>query len=338
MIHFEWPLLLIALPLPLLVYFLPAKKQSQNAALKIPHLLSGVSSAQNQTKATKAPLVVLSVIWCLLVLSATRPQWLGEPIDIPTEGREMMIAVDLSGSMQVEDMELNGNTVNRLTMLKVLLGEFIERRQGDRLGLILFGDDAYMQTPMTFDRKTVRQMLDETVLGLVGKKTAIGDAIALAAKRFDEKEESNRVLVLLTDGQNTAGKITPAQALELAVDKGITIYSIGIGADVMLQRSLFGTRRINPSSELDEETLTKIATQTGGRYFRARDSQSMSDIYELLDDLEPVEQEQQQMRPLTALFYWPLSAALLIALLYLLIQSVPRRNLVSNTQHEGAKS
>lgn len=338
MIHFEWPLLLIALPLPLLVYFLPAKKQSQNAALKIPHLLGGVSSVQNQTKATKAPLVVLSVIWCLLVLSATRPQWLGEPIDIPTEGREMMIAVDLSGSMQVEDMELNGNTVNRLTMLKVLLGEFIERRQGDRLGLILFGDDAYMQTPMTFDRKTVKQMLDETVLGLVGKKTAIGDAIALAAKRFDEKEESNRVLVLLTDGQNTAGKITPAQALELAVDKGITIYSIGIGADVMLQRSLFGTRRINPSSELDEETLTKIATQTGGRYFRARDSQSMSDIYQLLDDLEPVEQDQQQMRPLTALFYWPLSAALLIALFYLLIQSIPRRNLVSNTPNEGAKS
>jgi Ca-activated chloride channel homolog len=338
MIHFEWPLLLIALPLPLLVYFLPAKKQSQNAALKIPHLLDGVSSTQNQTKATKAPLVVLSVIWCLLVLSATRPQWLGEPIDIPTEGREMMIAVDLSGSMQVEDMELNGNTVNRLTMLKVLLGDFIERRQGDRLGLILFGDDAYMQTPMTFDRKTVRQMLDETVLGLVGKKTAIGDAIALAAKRFDEKDESNRVLVLLTDGQNTAGKITPEQALELAVDKGITIYSIGIGADVMLQRSLFGTRRINPSSELDEETLTKIATQTGGRYFRARDSQSMSDIYQLLDDLEPVEQDQQQMRPLTALFYWPLSTALLIALFYLLIQSIPRRNLVSNNPNEGTKS
>jgi Ca-activated chloride channel family protein len=124
----------------------------------------------------------------LLIISATRPQWLGEAIDIPTQGREMMIAVDLSGSMQVEDMALNGDTVNRLDMLKVLLGDFIERRTGDRLGLILFGDDAYMQTPMTFDRKTVQQMLDETVLGLVGKKTAIGDAIALAVKRFDAKK------------------------------------------------------------------------------------------------------------------------------------------------------
>lgn len=317
MIHFEWPWLLLALPLPLLIYWLPSKKQSQSAALKIPHLLGGVTAVQYSNSKNKAPLAILTLVWILTVLSATRPQWLGEPIDIPTEGREMMIAVDLSGSMQVEDMELNGNTVNRLDMLKVLLGDFIERRQGDRLGLILFGDDAYMQTPMTFDKKTVKQMLEETVLGLVGKKTAIGDAIALAVKRFDEKKDSNRVLVLLTDGQNTAGKITPDQALELAVDKNVTIYSIGIGADVMLQRSLFGTRKVNPSSELDEGTLSKMAEQTGGRYFRARDSQSMSQIYQLLDNLEPVEQEQQQMRPLTALFYWPLGIAAAISFLYL---------------------
>jgi len=318
MIHFEWPWLLLALPLPLLIYWLPSKKQSQSAALKIPHLLGGVTATQYSNSKNKAPLAILTFVWILTVLSATRPQWLGEPIDIPTEGREMMIAVDLSGSMQVEDMELNGNTVNRLDMLKVLLGDFIERRQGDRLGLILFGDDAYMQTPMTFDKKTVKQMLEETVLGLVGKKTAIGDAIGLAVKRFDEKKNSNRVLVLLTDGQNTAGKITPDQAIELAVDKNVTIYSIGIGADVMIQRSLFGTRKVNPSSELDESTLSKMAEQTGGRYFRARDSQSMSQIYQLLDNLEPVEQEQQQMRPLTALFYWPLSIAATISFLYLL--------------------
>jgi len=236
----------------------------------------------------------------------------------------MMIAVDLSGSMQVEDMALNGDTVNRLDMLKVLLGDFIERRTGDRLGLILFGDDAYMQTPMTFDRKTVQQMLDETVLGLVGKKTAIGDAIALAVKRFDAKKESNRVLLLLTDGQNTAGKISPEQALELAIAKNITIYTIGIGADVMLQRSLFGTRKVNPSSELDEKSLQNIATKTGGKYFRARNSEGMAEIYQLLDQLEPVEQEQQQMRPLSALFYWPLSVALFIAFAYLLWLNRPQ--------------
>jgi len=179
-----------------------------------------------------------------------------------------------------------------------------------------------MQTPMTFDRKTVKQMLEESVLGLVGRKTAIGDAIALAVKRFDAKQKSNKVLLLLTDGQNTAGKILPEQALELAIAKGITIYSIGIGADVMLQESLFGTRRVNPSSDLDEKTLTKLAEQTGGKYFRAKDSQGMNQIYQLLDQLEPIDQEQQQMRPLTALYYWPLALALLISMLYFIVINV----------------
>lgn len=318
MIHFDFIWALAALPLPLLVYWLPSKKQAEMAPLKMPTLHKGMQASSNIPEKKKSSLVTLSAIWLLLVLACTQPQWLGEAVNVPTEGREMMIAVDLSGSMQVEDMTLNGRSVNRLDMLKVLLGEFIERRSGDRLGLILFGDDAYMQTPMTFDRKTVQQMLDETVLGLVGKQTAIGDAIALAVKRFDEKKDSNRVLLLLTDGQNTAGKIAPEQALELAIAKDITIYSIGIGADVMVQNSLFGARRVNPSSELDEESLQQLADKTGGQYFRARASEDMSQIYQLLDNLEPVEQEQQQMRPLTALFYWPLGLALLISLLSLL--------------------
>jgi len=321
-IHFDFLWALIALPLPLLIYWLPAKKQVQAAPLKMPTIIKGMQTQEFAPEKKKTSLLILSLIWLLVVLASTQPQWLGEAVNVPTEGREMMIAVDLSGSMQVEDMTLNGRSVNRLDMLKVLLGEFIERRSGDRLGLILFGDDAYMQTPMTFDRKTVQQMLDETVLGLVGKQTAIGDAIALAVKRFDEKKDSNRVLLLLTDGQNTAGKITPDQALELAVAKDITIYSIGIGADVMIQNSLFGARRVNPSSELDEESLQRLADETGGYYFRARASEDMSKIYKLLDNLEPVEQEQQQMRPLTALYYWPLGLALLISLLTLLIKSV----------------
>lgn len=326
MIHFDFLWALIALPLPLLIYWLPAKKQVQAAPLRMPTIINGMHTQEFAPEKKKGSLLILSLIWLLVVLASTQPQWLGEAVNVPTDGREMMIAVDLSGSMQVEDMSLNGRSVNRLDMLKVLLGEFIERRSGDRLGLILFGDDAYMQTPMTFDRKTVQQMLDETVLGLVGKQTAIGDAIALAVKRFDEKKDSNRVLLLLTDGQNTAGKITPEQALELAVAKDITIYSIGIGADVMIQNSLFGSRRVNPSSELDEESLQRLADETGGYYFRARASEDMSKIYKLLDDLEPVEQEQQQMRPLSALFYWPLGLALLISLLTLLVKSL------SNTQ------
>lgn len=325
MITFAWPWLLLLLPLPLLVYWLPKKNNTQtSAALIMPQLIENSSISTNTQSNKKAPLIILSSCWLLTVLAISQPQWLGDAIDIPTEGREMMIAVDLSGSMQIEDMSLNGNTVNRLEMLKVVLGNFIERRVGDRLGLILFADDAYMQTPMTFDRKTVKQMLDESVLGLVGRKTAIGDAIALGVKRFDAKEKSNKVLLLLTDGQNTAGKVSPDQALELAIAKDITIYSIGIGAEVMIQESLFGSRRVNPSSELDEQTLTKLAEQTGGKYFRAKDSQGMSQIYQLLDQLEPVEQEQQQMRPLTALFYWPLALAFLISMLYVIAINLPR--------------
>ena len=320
MITFAWPWLLLLLPLPLLVYWLPQKRNDRtSAALIIPKLLSNISVNITTQTSKKSPLIILALCWLLTVLALSQPEWLGDAIDIPTEGREMMIAVDLSGSMQIEDRWLNGSEVNRLDMLKVVLGDFIERRVGDRLGLILFADDAYMQTPMTFDRKTVKQMLDESVLGLVGRKTAIGDAIALAVKRFDAKQESNKILLLLTDGQNTAGKITPEQALELAVSRDITIYTIGIGADVMLQKSLFGTRRVNPSSELDERTLTMLAKQTGGKYFRAKDSQGMQLIYSLLDQLEPVEQDQQQMRPLTALFYWPLSLALLLSTVYLLV-------------------
>jgi Ca-activated chloride channel family protein len=323
MINLLLPWVLLALPIPLLMYLLPAKNQNQAAALKMPILIQNASSQGFSAKTKKSPRILFLLIWSLIVLSASQPQWLGEAVNVPTEGREMMIAVDLSGSMQVEDMQINGSTVNRLDMLKVLLGEFIERRTGDRLGLILFGDDAYMQTPMTFDRKTVQQMLDEAVLGLVGKQTAIGDAIALAVKRFDAKKQSNRVLLLLTDGQNTAGKITPEQALELAVAKNITIYSVGIGADVMIQDSIFGKRRINPSSELDEESLQQLASETGGYYFRARDSKDMSEIYQLLDALEPIEQDQQQMRPLTALFYWPLSTALLLSFFYLIWVNLP---------------
>jgi len=338
MINFDLPWLFLALPLPLLVYWLPAKTESSVMALKIPQLIAGISSTTQMNKKSRLPLLVLSLVWSLLVLSATQPQWLGEAVDIPTEGREMMIAVDLSGSMQIEDMEINGRSSDRLEMLKVVLGDFIERRIGDRLGLILFADDAYMQTPMTYDRKTVKQMLDESVLGLVGKKTAIGDAIALATKRFGDKAQSNKVLLLLTDGQNTAGKITPDEALELAVAKGITIYTIGIGADSMIQRSLFGNRRVNPSSELDETSLQKIANNTQGKYFRARDSQGMEEIYQILDQLEPVEQEQQQMRPLSALFHWPLAAAFILSILYLLWLTKPSLALTSQNLSQGSSS
>ena len=196
-----------------------------------------------------------------------------------------------------------------------MAGDFIERRIGDRIGLILFGERAYLQVPLTFDRKTVRTLLDESFIGLAGKATAIGDAIGLAVKRLRERDATNRVLILLTDGANTAGAVQPLEAADLAAREGLKIYTIGVGADEMLTRSIFGMRKVNPSTALDEKTLTAIAEKTGGQYFRARDTQELNKIYRILDELEPVEGDAYRFRPKKALYYWPLSFAFMIAAL-----------------------
>jgi len=319
MLNFAWWWVFFALPLPIIVRLLSKKRhESPMAALRVPSLRPGEVSGQTQLKQTKPPLIISSLIWLLLISAAARPQWLGEPVSIPNEGREMMLAVDLSGSMKIDDMQLNGRQVNRLTMTKSVVYDFIQRRVGDRLGLILFADTAYVQAPLTYDRDTVSTLLSEAVIGLVGEQTAIGDAIGLAVKRFDERDESNNVLILLTDGQNTAGNITPEQAKELAINKGVKVYTIGVGADKMLIQSFFGSREINPSQELDEGMLTDIATSTGGQYFRARNAQELEAIYQQLDALEPIEGETRKMRPLSALFYYPLAAAIMLSALWAL--------------------
>lgn len=317
MLEFSWWWAFFALPLPLIIRFvLPKAKQTPLASLKVPSLRPGDTAAESSTSTGKLPMLLSALIWILLVTASARPQWLGEPISIPNEGREMMLAVDLSGSMKIDDMQLNGRQVNRLTMTKSVVYDFIQRRVGDRIGLILFADTAYVQAPLTYDRDTVATLLSEAVIGLVGEQTAIGDAIGLAVKRFNERDESNNVLVLLTDGQNTAGNITPEQAKELAINKGIKVYTIGVGADKMLIQSFFGSRQVNPSQELDEDMLTDIAVATGGQYFRARNAQELDAIYQQLDQLEPIEGETRKMRPLTALFYFPLALALLLSALW----------------------
>lgn len=315
MIDFQWPWVFLALLLPLLIQLMPAVNQQPGLALRIPALNLPTEVRDFKLRQHKRRFILPMLIWSCLVTSAAGPQWLGEPITLPSEGRDLMIAVDLSGSMDIADMQLNGNQVNRLTMLKSVLGEFIERRMGDRLGLILFADTAYLQTPLTYDRKTVQQMLDEAVLGLVGEKTAIGDALGLAAKKFQQESETNKVLILLTDGQNTAGNISPEDALKIAIAKQITVYTIGVGADQMMVRSFFGNRRVNPSKDLDEGMLTDIAEQTGGAYFRARDTRGLEEIYHTLDQLEPIAKDTLTMRPLNALFHYPLALALFLSLL-----------------------
>lgn len=339
MFEFAWWWMLFALPFPFIIRLLPARQQQRGAALRVPALNPQQRTLTQGKTTVRGRGAVICLIWLCLVMAAARPQWLGEPVSIPNEAREMMLAVDLSGSMKIDDMTLNGRDVNRLTMTKHVLYDFIQRRVGDRLGLILFADTAYVQAPLTFDRDTVATLLGETVIGLVGERTAIGDAIGLAVKRFDQKDESNNVLILLTDGQNTAGNITPGQAKELAVSKGVTIYTIGVGADQMVINSLFGSRRINPSQELDEGMLTDIANATGGQYFRARDVEELEAIYARLDELEPIEGESRKMRPLSALFYYPLAGALalsaLLVVLPLLTQFIRRMKGRSGTMTGG---
>jgi len=321
MIQFEWPWLLTLLPLPLVIrWLLPAVSTTRDAALRVPFIedFRGADPGQVNIITRHGVLWLALSAWILLVTAAARPQWLGEQVELPVSGRDLMLAVDLSGSMEVEDFILDGRTVNRLYATQSVAGDFIERRVGDRLGLILFGRQAYLQTPLTFDRETVHTLLSEAVIGLAGKETAIGDAIGLAVKRLRDKDQNSRVLILLTDGANTAGEVEPIKAAELAAEEGLKIYTIGIGADEMLVRSLFGTRRVNPSADLDEKTLTAIAAKTGGRYFRARDADELEKIYRILDELEPVEQEAKVFRPVSALYFWPLGAATLMVSLLVL--------------------
>jgi Ca-activated chloride channel family protein len=327
MIHFEWPWVLLLLPLPALARrILPEASTDRLAALRTPFLGElGLAGGRRAPAVDRRAMLMAAAAWLLLMLAAARPQWSGEPIQAPVAGRDLMLAVDLSGSMEVEDFQLDGRVVDRLTATKSVASGFIRRRRGDRLGLILFGRNAYLQVPLTFDRTTVEGLLMESAIGLAGKETAIGDAIGLAVKRLRDKAATSRVLVLLTDGANTAGAVSPLKAATLAAQSGLKIYTIGIGADEMLVQSLLGARRVNPSRDLDEQTLRGIAERTGGRYFRARDTAELEQIYALLDELEPVMDTSQAFRPTASLFAWPLGAALALCFALLLERSGPFR-------------
>ncbi|MDF0533609.1 VWA domain-containing protein [Shewanella yunxiaonensis] len=324
MLTLAWPWLLILLPLPLIIRFQPLT--TAGGQLQMPGIQQyDVTEASNKTKRHW----VLWLLWLLLILALARPQWLGDPIELPTQGRDLMVAVDLSGSMQIEDMVLNGKTVDRFSVIQKVVSDFIDRRAGDRIGLILFADAAYLQAPLTLDRRSVAQYLKEAQIGLVGKQTAIGDAIALAVKRFSQLDKSNRVLVLLTDGSNNAGSIDPDEAAAIAAKSGVTIYTIGVGADVMEQRTLFGVQRVNPSADLDEDQLKRIADVTHGKYFRARNPKELEQIYHDIDQLQPVSRNPQTYRPQSELFYWPLGLAVLFSLLFSISSVLSSRSVVS---------
>lgn len=331
-----WVLLLALLPL------LMRLRRRRAPAVEAPvfpvgHWLSdlpGVSRSGSRTPLWQQ--LILFLMWLLLVVALARPQHVGEQVQLPVSGRDLLLAVDISPSMDEQDMVIQGRSINRLQAVKRVLDDFIQRREGDRIGLLLFGTEPYIQAPLTFDRATVQTLLNEAGIGMAGRATAIGDALGLAVKRLRDRPQEQRVVILLTDGANTAGEIAPDKAAEIARAAGVRIYTIGIGAESMVQRGLLGSRRVNPSRDLDEDLLKRVAQQTGGEYFRARSLPELELIYESINQLESIELEGKHYRPVTELYAWPAGLA---ALIWLLMQGVRlagvKRQSVDTVQEAG---
>lgn len=325
MFEFAWPWMFLCLPLPWLFrHFLPPATSVNRGVLFVP-FVDSISDgfAETRRQSIRSPrLWGLFICWLLLVTAAARPQWIGEETELPETGRDLILAVDVSGSMEIADM--GDGHANRMDVVKRVAGDFIRRREGDRIGLILFGSEAYLQTPMTFDHATVANLLQGTAIGIAGRETAIGDAIGMAIKHLKglRHDAEDAVLVLLTDGANNAGHVQPRKAAELAQQQGLRIYTIGVGGEAHEMQTLFGMRMVNPASDLDEATLQMIADLTGGKYFRATDRDTLQDIYRQLDRLEPTIEGGRLVRPTSELFVWPLGLGLLMS--FLLVQYIWR--------------
>ncbi len=314
---FAWPWAWLVFPLPWLVRWALPPRRAQSDALKVPYGSAVQAIAAQGGRGLRGRGAALAwLVWFLLCAAVARPQQFGDAVTPPVSGRDLMLAVDLSGSMTEPDMELGGTVVDRLTAAKAVLADFLDRRDGDRVGLLVFGQRAYAMTPLTRDLQTVREQLRDTVAGLAGRETAIGDAIALAVRRLRTQEDGQRVLILLTDGVNSAGVLTPQKAAELAKEERVRIHTIAFGSDGGM--SLFGIPLPMPASspeDIDEATLRDVAAQTGGRFYRARDTNELAGIYAELDRLEPVQQAGKAVRPRIERYQWPLAAALGFALL-----------------------
>jgi Ca-activated chloride channel family protein len=329
MLNLLWPWALALAPLPFIYRWLRRPADVKIQALRAPLLakvaLDDSASIKTSSWQRRLLLIVLSLCWLSALLAIARPVWIGAPVSMPTNGRDILLAVDISGSMEQEDMRINGREVNRLIAVKAVVGDFVVKREGDRLGLILFGEKAYLQTPLTFDRKTMQTLLNEAQIGFAGSNgTAIGDAVGLAVKRLQDRPENHRVVILLTDGSNNAGELDPMEAADLAGRAKVKIYTVGIGAESQQSWGLFGSQVTNPSADLDESALQGIADATGGQFFRARDPEELAAIYRELNRLEPLEQTAETIRPVSALFHWPLALTFFLSLVLVLSRSYRR--------------
>lgn len=314
--------------LPLIWRFiLPAVKGLHGDALKIPFLsdLQKISSTQGTIKPWSGQAsmqlswraAILWLIWVLLVIAAARPQWVGEPIKLRSESRDILLVTDISTSMLEPDFVLGRQRIDRLTAVKKTAQDFMDKRVDDRVGLILFGTNAYLQAPLTYDRKAVSEILWQTDAGMAGQSTAIGDALGLALKTLkDTPNPERKIVILLTDGENNDGSVSLPQAIKLARDEGVKIYTIGVGSDRAFSASFLGIRIGGGAPGLDEESLKEIAAETKGRYFRAKDTASLEKIYEAIDALEPSQSEGQVIQEVYDWYYIPLILAFLVALIW----------------------
>ena len=320
-----WPWALLVLPLPLLLrWLLPPARPISGRALRLPSSAALSSLAVEPERPSFYWRGAGLLVWLLLVLAVARPQWLDDPVALAVTGRDLMLAVDISGSMDQEDYRLAGRRATRLAVVKAAASRFIELRDQDRIGLILFGTRPYVQTPLTYDRDAVAQMLGEAVVGLAGRDTAIGDAIGLAVKRLRQQPLDNRVLVLLTDGANSAGALHPLQAAALAAESGIRIYSIGLGGQIGDQGA-GGYQLGHVADDLDGSMLRAIADSTDGRYFHATDARELADVYAALDRLEPTIRDHRTYRPAAELYPLPAALALLLSASLAVVSALRRR-------------
>ena len=319
MIGFDWWWGFALLPLPWLARaWLPPGRMNQ-LSIAVP-LLEGRKPGPSTIGAASIHSrgLWLWTFWICLVLAASRPFWLGDPLSRTVSGRDLMLAVDVSGSMNETDMTINEQAASRIDVLKLVVGQFVERREGDRLGIILFGTNAYNYVPLTFDLDALGKLLAEISTGLAGRHTAIDDAIGLALKAMRNQQSRHKVLILVTDGSNTAGFENPIVAAQAAAQQGLTIYTIGIGTDRETLEQRYGANNVPTGVALNERVLASIAEVSNGRYFRATNLAALEQIYRELDAIEAIEYEYQSHRPREELYLIPLALGIGVMSIYLL--------------------
>ena len=317
-LEFGQPWLFALLPLPLIIVWLVPPYRETRTALRAPFFktiqtLTGSEGHPGAVIRARSLLrrIALWLVWALLVTALSSPRLVGEPEMIVKEGRDFLVAVDLSGSMQTNDfVNSDGDRITRLEAVRSVFVQFLSRREGDRVGLIVFGSEAYLDAPLTTDLDGITAALRETEIGLAGQETAIGNAIGLSLQLFEADSVESRVLLLITDGVDSGSELTPSQAARAAVRDSITIYTIGVG-----QAGIGG-------ADLDEDALRDIANLTGGEYFNGNDNDALVRITQQLDELEPVEFEEASNPPVELLYHWPLGLLIIIVLVQQFVFSV----------------